>query len=88
MNMICEFFQVFSDRNIWPPGKRAETREKLLLNHYRKSVQNSEVAGHVGRVKTVLTNHLRIKYFEVIHKAAERNIAARINSDILTETNS
>jgi len=28
--------------------KRAEIREKLLLNHYRKSVQNSEVtAGHV-----------------------------------------
>jgi len=30
-----------------PLGKRAEIREKLLLNHYRKSVQNSEVAGHV-----------------------------------------
>jgi len=26
---------------------RAEIREKLFLNHYRKSVQNSEVAGHV-----------------------------------------
>jgi len=41
----------------------------------------------VGRVKTVVTNHY-VRCFEVIHKAAERNIAARINSDKLTETNS
>jgi len=40
MNMICEFFKVFPDRNIWPPGQRAEMRERMLLNHYRKSVQN------------------------------------------------
>jgi len=39
---------VISDRNILPPGKRAEIREELLLNHYRKSITKFyEVAGHV-----------------------------------------
>ena len=40
------------------------------------------------RVKTVATNHIRKMFRSGIHKAAERNSAARINSDKLTETNS
>jgi len=45
-------------------GKELKHAKELFLNHYRKSVQNSMrlqgmlVAGHVGRVKTVVTNHL------------------------------
>jgi len=45
-------------------------------------------AGHVGRVKTVVTNHLRKMFHSRIHMAAERNTAARIYWDKLTETNS
>jgi len=69
--------------------KELKYANELLLNHYRKSVQNSEVAA--GHVWVELKLQLRTTYvrcFEVIHKAAERNVAARINSDQLTETNS
>jgi len=59
-------------------GKELKYAKKLFLNHYRKSVQNSEVAGHVGRVKTVVTNHLRKMFHSRIHMAVERNTAARI----------
>jgi len=38
--------------------------------------------------KKYLTSWENVRCFEVIHKAAEHNIAARINSDKLTETNS
>ena len=59
------------------------------MNHIRKSVQNSmrlqDMCG--GRVKTVVTNHLRKMFQSHTHKAAERNTAARLNSDKLTETN-
>jgi len=68
--------------------KELRHAKKLLLNHYRKSVQNSEVAGHAGRVKTIVTNHLRKMFRSRIHKAAEHNTAVRINSDKLTNTNS
>jgi len=47
-----------------------------------------EVAGHVGRVKTVVTNHLRKMFPSCIHKATEHNTAARINSDKPTKTKS
>jgi len=47
MNMICEFFQV-SDRNFWPPGQRAEIREKIASELLQKiSTKLYEVAGHV-----------------------------------------
>ena len=42
----------------------------------------------MGRVKTVFANHLRKMFQSGIHKAAERNSAARISSDDLTETSS
>jgi len=42
----------------------------------------------VGRIKIVVMNHLRKMFRRLIHKAAERNTVARINSDKLTETNS
>jgi len=41
----------------------------------------------VGRVKIEVMNHLRKMFRSRIHKAAERNTAARINSDKFTETN-
>jgi len=47
-----------------------------------------EAAGHMGRVKTVVTNHLRKMFRSRIHKAAERNTPAWTNSDKLAETNS
>ena len=47
-----------------------------------------EVAVHVGRVKTIVTNHLRKMFRSRIHKAAKRNTAARINSDKLTDADS
>ena len=41
-------------------GKKLKYAKELLLNHYRKSTTKFyEVAGHVDRVKTVVTNHLR-----------------------------
>jgi len=43
---------------------------------------------HVGRVKTIVTNHLRKMFRSRIHEGAERNTAARMNSDKLTDTNS
>jgi len=46
-----------------------------------------EVAGHAGKVETVVTNNLRKMFRSRIHEAAKRNTAARINSDKLTETN-
>jgi len=44
--------------DLW--GKELKYGKELLLNHYGKSVQDSaRFAGPVGRVKTVVTNHLR-----------------------------
>jgi len=41
-------------------GKRAVIRERImLLNHFRKCVQNSEVEGHVWVELKLVTNHLR-----------------------------
>jgi len=42
----------------------------------------------MGRVKSIVTNHLPKMFRSRRDKAAERNTAARINSDKLTETNS
>jgi len=39
--MICELFQVFCDRNICPPGQRAEIRERIASESLQKTVQNS-----------------------------------------------
>jgi len=55
-------------------GKELKYAKELLLNYYR-----NEVAGHVGRVKTVVTNHLRKMFRNRINKAAECNTSARIN---------
>jgi len=55
-------------------------RERLASQSLRKIRKKfHEVAGHVGRVKNVVTNHLRKMFPSRIHKAAERNTAARIN---------
>ena len=79
----------FSERNIWPPGQRAEIRERNASKSLQKIRRKFyEVAGHVCRAKTVVTNHLRQMFRSHIHKAAECNTAARINSYKLTETNS
>jgi len=82
-------FKFVSDRNVWPLGQRAEIRERIVSESLRKiGTKSYEVAGPVGRVKTVVTNHLR-KIFRIrIHKAAECNTTPRLNWDKLTETNS
>jgi len=41
MNMNCEFFQVFLMEMFDLQGKELKYAKELLLNHYRKSVQNS-----------------------------------------------
>jgi len=38
-----------------------------------------EVAGHLGRVKTVVTSHLHKMFRSRIHKTAECNTTARIH---------
>jgi len=79
----------FSNGDVSPPGFRAETRERIASKSLQKiRTKVYEIAGHVGRVKTVVTNHLSKTFRSRIHKAAERNAAARINSYKLTETNS
>jgi len=71
-------------------GRKLKYAKELLLNHYRKSSQNSMrlQAGHVGRVKIVVTNNLRKMFRCRIHKATKCNTTTRINWDKLTETNS
>ena len=60
--------------------QRAEIRGRIASELLRKiRTKFYGVAGHVGRVKTVVTNHLRKMFRRRIHKAAERNTAARIN---------
>jgi len=88
--MICEILSsVFLIEMVDLRDKDLKYAKELLLNHYRKSVQILwGCRTCVGRVKTVVTNHLREMFRSHIHKAAERNTAARINSDKLTETNS
>ena len=61
-------------------GKELKYAKELLLNHYRNPYKNWGSGTCVGRVKTVVTNHLRKMFPSRKHKAAERNTAARINS--------
>ena len=50
----------------------SESLQKIRTKFY-------EVAGPVGRVKTVVTNHFRKMFRSRIHKEAEFNTTARIN---------
>jgi len=87
--LFVNCFKFVSDRNVWPPGQRAEIRERIVSESLRKiRTKFYEVTGPVGRVKTVVTNHLRKIFRSRIHKAAECNTTLRINWDKLTETNS
>ena len=73
-------FKCVSDGNVWPSGQRAELRERIASESLQKTHTTFyEVAGHVGRVKTVVTNHLRKMFRSRIHKAAECNTTVRIN---------
>jgi len=64
---------------MFDPGQRAETRERIASESLQKIRKKFyEVAGHVGRVKIVVTNHLRKMFLSRIHKASERNTAAWI----------
>jgi len=82
-------FKCFYDGNVWPPGQRAETCERIVSESLRKiCTKFYGLAGHVDRVKTAVTNHLREMFRSHIHKVAQRNTAARINWDKLTEINS
>ena len=77
-----------SDGNVWPPGQRAEIDDRNASKSLQKiCTKFYEVAGHVGRVKTVVANHSHKIFQSRIHKAAECNITPRINWDKLTETN-
>jgi len=70
-------------------GKNAETREISASESLQKvRTKFYEVARPVGRVKTAVTKHLRKMFRSRMHKAAERNTGARINSHKLTKTNS
>jgi len=82
-------FKCVSDGNFWPPGQRAEIRERIASESLQKiRTKFYEGPGHVGRIKAVVTNHLRKMFRSRIKKAAECNTTARINWDKLTETNS
>ena len=73
MNMNSS--KCFSDGNVWPPGQRAETRERIASESLQKiRTKFYEVAGHVGRVKTVVTNHLHKmeNCLEVVHTQGSR----------------
>jgi len=50
----------------------SESLQKIRTKFY-------EAAGHVARVKTVVTNHLRKMFRSRIHKAAECNTTPKIN---------
>jgi len=58
-----------SGGNVWPLGQRAEIRERIASESLQKiRTKFYEVAGHVGRVKTVVTNHLLyVKCFGVVY---------------------
>jgi len=100
MNMNCEFkhrelkyelwiLSSVSNGNVWPPGQRAEIPERIASESLQKiRTKFYEVAGHVGRVKTVVTNHSRKMFGSRIRKAGECNTTARINWDKVTATNS
>jgi len=82
-------FKCFSDGNVWPPGQRAEISE-IIASESLQEIRTKfyEVAGHVGRIKTIVTKHLRKMFRSCIHDAAECNTSARINWNKVTETNS
>ena len=76
---FVNFFNCVSDGNVWSSGQRTEIRERIASESLQKiRTKFYEVAGHVGRVKTVVTNHLLTMFRSRIHK----------NWDKLTEVNS
>ena len=83
-------FKCFSYRNVWPPGQRAEIRERIASESLQKILTKfCEVAGHVGRVKTVVKNHIRKMFRSRILLTRQQNATATgINWDKLTEINS
>ena len=53
-------FKCVCDWNVWPPGQRVEIHERIASESLQKiRTKFYEVAGHVGRVRTVVTNHIR-----------------------------
>ena len=77
-------FKCVSDGNVWPPEQRAEIHERIASETLQKILRKFyEVAGRVGRVETVVTNHLRKMFWSRMHKVAECNTTARINWDKL-----
>jgi len=51
-------FNCVYDGNVWPPGQRAEICERIVSESLRKiRTKFYGVAGHVGRVKTVVSSH-------------------------------
>jgi len=66
---FLNFSKCVYDGNIWPPGQRAEIRAKIASEILQKiRTKFYEVAGHVGRVKTVVTNHLLyVRCFGIVY---------------------
>ena len=53
-------FKCVSDGNVGTPEQRADVHERIISESLQKILAKFyEVVGHVGRVKTVVTNNLR-----------------------------
>ena len=87
--LFVNSFKCVSEGNFWPPGQKAEIRERIASESLQKiRTKLYQGPGHVGRVKTLVTNHLRKMFRSRINKAAECNTTARKNWDKSAETNS
>ena len=82
----CAFANSFkcpSDRNLWPPGQRAELPEKtcssIIAENTYKVLRDYETC--VDRLESEVTNLLRKMLRSRIHQDAEHTNAISINSD-------
>ena len=91
MNTIWEFLQVFLLQKCLTSGAKSWNTQKKcfwIITEKLYKITWGCWTCVVGRVKTVVTNRLRRMFRSRMHKAAERNTAAWINSNALIETNS
>jgi len=81
-------FKCPSDRNLWPPGQKAELPKKtcslIIAENTYKVLRDYRTC--VDRFKSEVTNLLRKMLRSRIHKDAEHANAASINSDKLVDT--
>ena len=67
MNMNCEFFQVFLMEMFDLQGKELKYAKELLLNHYRKSVQNSMRSQDMWVELKLQSRITHVRCFEVVY---------------------